>query len=116
MVSVVLDLKLIYWLISLYVEYAAVMSKKSGVPRQNSRGKSSIQDSIASPLHVVGCVPTCKGKPEDSRLTAFLQAQKQNFEDEDSEEMEDETRVLRAKNQKRVEEMLQKAKEDLRER
>jgi hypothetical protein len=94
------------------------MSKESGVSKQNSGGKSSyisIKDSNAS-LHVVGCVPTRKEKPEDSRLTAFLQAQKQKFEDEDSEELEDETQVLRAKNLERVEEMLQKAKEDLHER
>lgn len=94
------------------------MSKKIGVSRQNNAGESndvSINDNNAS-LHVIGCVRTHKEKPEDSRLTAFLQAQKQKFEEEDSKELESETQVLRAENQKRVEEMLQKAKEDLHKR
>lgn len=96
---------------------SAVMSKKSRVSRQNSGGESSCfstEDNNAA-LTVVGCVPTHKETPKNSNLTAFLQAQKQTFED-DSEVLEDEAQVLRAENQKRVEEMLQKAKEDLHKR
>jgi len=65
-------------------------------------------------LHVVGCVSTYKKKEIVSGLTAYLQSQKQYFEED--EHPYDETQYLKAEIQKRTEEMLQKAKEDLCER
>jgi hypothetical protein len=94
------------------------MSKRNGAMSWNvggGTGRNPVKHRGGS-LHVVGCVSTHKEKPEDIHLTAFLQAQKQSFEDEDAEVLEDDTQGLRAENQRRVEEMLQKAKEDLQKR
>jgi hypothetical protein len=95
-----------------------MMSKRIGESRETSgqgSSHSSIEDSDAS-LHVVGRVFVHKEEPKIDRLTAFLQAQKQGFECEDTDKPEDDTEDLKAKNQKRVDEMLQKAQEELRKR
>lgn len=62
-------------------------------------------------LHVVGCVSTYKKKEIASSLPACSESQKQYFEED--EQPYDETQYLTAEIQKRTEEMLQKAKEDL---
>ena len=62
-------------------------------------------------LHVVGCVSTYKKKEIVSGLTAYVGSPSQYFEE--GEQPYDETQYLKAENQRRTEEMLQKAKEDL---
>jgi hypothetical protein len=62
-------------------------------------------------LHVVGCVSTYKKKEIVSSLTAYMESQRQYLEE--CEQPYDETQYLKAENQRRTEEMLQKAKEDL---
>jgi hypothetical protein len=59
----------------------------------------------------VGCVSTYKKKKIVSGLTALMESQKQYFEA--NKQPYDETQYLKAENQRRTEEMLQKAKEDL---
>jgi muramoyltetrapeptide carboxypeptidase LdcA involved in peptidoglycan recycling len=65
-------------------------------------------------LHVVGCVSSYKKKERVSGLTAYLESQRQYFEE--VEQPHDETQYLKAENQKRTEELLQKAKEELHKR
>jgi hypothetical protein len=58
-----------------------------------------------------------KEKPQMDHLTAFLQAQKQGFEYDDTGKLDDDDAdYLKAENQKRVKEMLQKAQEELQKR
>jgi hypothetical protein len=98
---------------SLDVTYTAVMSKKTGVLSE-SRGQGSRQSSVKSSddiLRVVGCVSTYKKKEKASYLTAYLESQRQYFEE--AEQPQDETQYLKTQTQKRTEEMLQKAKEEL---
>jgi hypothetical protein len=92
------------------------MSRKPGVLTDNS-GQGSEHSSVMNcddSLHVVGCVSTYKKKEIGSGLTAFFKSQEKFFEED--EQQYDETQYLKAKNQKRTEEMLRKAKEELRER
>jgi hypothetical protein len=94
------------------------MSKEIGESRETSgRGcsQSSVEDGDVSP-HAVGCISTHKEKPQVDHLTAFLQAQKLAFECEDAEKPGNDVEYLKAKNQKRVEELLQKAQEELQKR
>lgn len=94
------------------------MSEGTGESRETSgegSSQNSVEDGDAS-SHAVGCVSTDKEKPQVDHLTAFLQAQKRGFECEDTEKLEDDVECLKAKNRKRVEEMLQKAQEDLQKR
>jgi hypothetical protein len=94
------------------------MSKEVGEPGEASGqgcSQSSVKDGDASP-HAMGCISTHKEKPQLDHLTAFLQAQKQGFECEDAKKPEDDVEYLKAKNQKRVEELLQKAQEELQKR
>jgi sensor histidine kinase regulating citrate/malate metabolism len=89
------------------------MNGKIGALTENS-GQASTRSNVKSSndsLHVVGCVSTYKKKEEVGHLTAYLESQRQYFEE--VEEPQDETQYLRAENQKRTEEMLQKAKEEL---
>jgi muramoyltetrapeptide carboxypeptidase LdcA involved in peptidoglycan recycling len=89
-----------------------VISRKYGVLTENS-GQGSRHSSIMNSddsLHVVGCVSSYKKKERVSSLTTYLESQKQYFEE--VEQSHDETQYLKAENQKRTEEMLQKAKEE----
>lgn len=89
------------------------MSRKTGVLTENS-GQGSRHSSVMNSddsLHVVGCVSTYKKKEIVSSLTAYMESQRQYLEE--CEQPYDETQYLKAENQRRTEEMLQKAKEDL---
>lgn len=106
-------LQLKYEFLFLCIDYTAVMSRKIGVPTENS-GQGSRHSSVMNrddSLNVVGCVSPYKKEEIVSSLTAYWESQKQYFKG--NEQPYDETRYLRAENQKRTEEMLQKAKEEL---
>ncbi|XP_069681952.1 trichohyalin-like [Periplaneta americana] len=88
------------------------MSKRERDSARN-RAKGSRSGGDCGSLNVVGCVTTHEEKKQDCRLSSFLEAQKKSFESDYSEEEEDdEVSVLKADNQRRVEELLQKAKEE----
>jgi hypothetical protein len=94
------------------------MSKEIEESRETSgEGSSqrSVEDGDAS-LCVVGCVSTDTEKPQVDHLKDFFQRQKQGFECEDNVKPEDEVEYLKAQNQKRVENLLQKRQEELQKR
>jgi len=89
------------------------MSRKIGVLTENN-GQGSRHSSVMNSedsLHFVEYVSTYEKKEIVSGLTACSESQKQYFEED--EQPYDETQDLKAEMQKRTEEMLQKAKEDL---
>jgi hypothetical protein len=96
------------------------MSKETGESGESSGEKSSqscVEDGESSFHVMMSCVSARKEKPRMDHLTAFLQAQKQGFKYEDTEKLGDDTaEYLKAENQKRVEEMLQRAQEELQRR
>jgi hypothetical protein len=87
------------------------MSRKTGVPTENN-GQGSRHSSVMNSddsLRGMGCK-----KEIVSDLTDYFESQRQYFEE--VKQPYDETQYLKAKNQKRTEEMLQKAKEELHKR
>jgi hypothetical protein len=90
------------------------MNEETGVSGDSSGQKSSqscVEDGETS------CVSARKEKPRMDHLSAFLLAQKQGFDCEDAEKLGDAaTEHLKAENRKRVEEMLQRAQEELQKR
>jgi hypothetical protein len=85
------------------------MSRKIGVPTENS-GQGSRHSSVMKSddsLHVVGCLSTYRKKEVVGSLMAYLESQRQYFEED--EQPYDETQYLKRK----ADEMLQKAKKDL---
>jgi hypothetical protein len=95
------------------------MSKESG-ELKGITGKGSSQSRVEdgdTSCHVgMSCVSTNKEKRQMDHLTDFLKAQKEGFENEDTDKPDDDAEYMKAENLKRVNEILQKAQDELQKR